>query len=463
MYRAGRGRDDAIVPEGGSAARRAVGDTGKTQAIIQTVLRRGFRFVADVDGATSTGNAPDADPDAAPVDVALTAPPDRPSIAVLPFASLSDDAEQQYFADGMAEDIIAGLSKFGSLLVIARNSTFSYQGQAIDIRTVARELGVRYVLEGSIRRSGPRIRVSVQLIDAETGSHIWAEHYDRSLDDIFAVQDEVTAAIVGAIAPETAQAEVDRAKRIPPESLDSWGLIQKGLAIYASGEMADLEAAIEFFAAAREADPNFAEATAMTAHGLLRTAYHFPSDNKAEMVAEGIALIQTALRQDPGNLTCLLAQGWMHIYFDEPELAVLSCREAVARNPNWAQAHQELGFFLSLARHHEECLELIEIADRLSPRDPRLSGRQTIRAGCYFAQGQFAESAEWARRASRSQNPRYWVDAMHVAALYRLGDTAGIEAAKRTLMERKPNCSLSDLDKLSAEILDALREVALPE
>lgn len=141
----------------------------------------------------------------------------------------------------MAEDIISGLSKFGSLLVIARNSTFSYQGQAIDIRTVARELGVRYILEGSIRRSGPRIRVSVQLIDAETGSHIWAEHYDRSLDDIFAVQDEVTAAIVGAIAPEIAQAEVDRVKRIPPENLDSWGLIQKGVAIYASGDMADLQ------------------------------------------------------------------------------------------------------------------------------------------------------------------------------------------------------------------------------
>ena len=295
---------------------------------------RAWRWLAEV---ASLANAP-------PTSSATIALPDKPSIAVLPFDNMSRDPEQEYFADGMTEDIITGLSKFGYLFVIARNSTFTYKGQAIDIRTVAGDLGVRYVLEGSIRRDGARVRVTSQLIDADTGNHLWAERYDRALVDIFDVQDEVTAAIVGAIAPEIDQAEFDRAKRKPPESLDAWGLIQKGLAQYGSGELDDLESAISFFDAAREADPNFAEASAIAAHARLRTAFHFPQQNKASMVAEADRLLQTALRQDPGNLMCILARGWLHYHFDEPELAILSCREAVARNPNWAQAYHELVF-----------------------------------------------------------------------------------------------------------------------
>ena len=236
----GRFVSEATLSSRIKAACQAVGDNRKKQAIIQTIPRRGFRFIAEIQGKP----AGDVERSQPIVPVTPVAPdgrendpldqPDRPSIAVLLFVSLSDDANQQFFADGMAEDITTGLSKFGHLLVIARNSTSTYKDEPIDIGAVASDLGVRYVLEGSIRRSGTRIRVVAQLIDAETGNHIWAERYDRSLDDIFEVQDEVTAAIVGAIAPEIDQAEIGRVKRKPPESLDSWGLIQKGLAFYAS-------------------------------------------------------------------------------------------------------------------------------------------------------------------------------------------------------------------------------------
>jgi TolB-like protein len=155
--------------------------------------------------------------------------PDRPSIAVLPFDNLSGDPEQEYFADGMTEDIITSLSRFRSLSVTARNSTFSYKGKSPDVREIARDLGVRYVLEGSVRRGGERVRITGQLVDASTGNHLWAERYDRELEDIFAVQDEVTEAIVAAIAPEIDDVERERAQRSPPESLDAWGLYQRGL------------------------------------------------------------------------------------------------------------------------------------------------------------------------------------------------------------------------------------------
>ncbi len=221
---------------------------------------------------------------AAPLDHAsAVAPlPDKPSIAVLPFDNLSGDPDQEYFADGMTEDIITALSRFRSLFVIARNSTFAYKGKSPDVRDVARDLGVRYVLEGSVRRGGERLRITGKLIDAETGNNIWAERYDRELDDIFTVQDEVTEAIVAAIAPEVGEAERERAQRRPPDKLDAWSLYQRALTGFYASTEEGLRLAIETFDKVNEVDPTFAPAFSMAAGARFRYAMHFEPDNRDE-------------------------------------------------------------------------------------------------------------------------------------------------------------------------------------
>ena len=218
-----------------NAARKAVGDSGSAQAMIRTVARKGFRFV----GAVQTGG--DAAPAAAGAlrhdDASQPIVPlgDRPGIAVLPFINMSGDRDQDYFSDGISEDIITALSKLRWFFVIARNSSFTYKGRCVHLNEMARELGVRYVVEGSVRRSGERVRISAQLNDVSTGSHLWAERYDRDLADVFAVQDEITEAIVAAVEPHLYAAESFRAQRKPPGSLDAWDLVMRALSHYWAG------------------------------------------------------------------------------------------------------------------------------------------------------------------------------------------------------------------------------------
>jgi adenylate cyclase len=192
------------------------------------------------------------------VGAAALALPDKPSIAVLPFANMSNDPEQEFFADGIAEDVITALSRYPSLFVIARNSCFTYKGRAVDVKEVGRELGVRYVLEGSLRKSGNRIRVTAQLVEAETGNHLWAERYDRDLADIFAVQDEITQAVTIAIAPAIAEAERQRAMRKPPQNLDAWAAYQRGMWHIGKATAEDTRLAHQFFQQAIDLDPSFA-------------------------------------------------------------------------------------------------------------------------------------------------------------------------------------------------------------
>ncbi|MFP6732647.1 MAG: winged helix-turn-helix domain-containing protein [Rhodospirillales bacterium] len=214
--------DGRIVSDGTlntriNSVRRAVGDDGKRQAVIKTFPRRGFRFVAELEGESDAPLAPPA-----------TAASDKPSIAVLPFDNLSGDPEQEYFSDGLADDIISALSRIRQLFVVARNSSFAYKHGAADVRNLARELGVRYVVEGSVRKAGNQVRISVQLVDGDTGGQIWNGRYDRELEDIFAVQDEVVQNVVGAAIPKLGRAELDRARRKTPENLDAWDLYLHG-------------------------------------------------------------------------------------------------------------------------------------------------------------------------------------------------------------------------------------------
>jgi TolB-like protein len=207
-----------------NAARTAVGDSGKNQKLIRTVARKGFRFVGTLD--------PKSNASVTAMPLPALAVPERPAIAVLPFANIGGDPEQEYFSDGISEDIITALSKLRWFFVIARNSSFTYKGKAVHLRQIAEELGVRYVVEGSVRKGGERLRITAQLNDVTTGGHLWAERFDRRLQDVFAVQDEITEAIVAAIEPQLYAAENFRAQRKPPDSMDAWDLVMRALSYY---------------------------------------------------------------------------------------------------------------------------------------------------------------------------------------------------------------------------------------
>ena len=334
--------------------------------------------------------------------------PDKPSIAVLPFTNMSGDPDQEYFADGIAEDIITGLSRFRLLLVTARNSSFAFKGKSPDVRQVARDLGVRYVLEGSVRQGGTRIRVTAQLIDAASGNHIWAERYDRDLDDIFAVQDEITEAIVAAIEPQIGRRELKRAQRKPPSSLDAWGLYQRGLAAYYASTEDGLTTAIEMFDQVNELDPHFQAAFAMAAESRVRYVMFYRADERAALLEQAKQKAQQGISLDPGDQLCLLADGRVNALLGQFDLAISQIEEAIALNPNYAMAHYILGWALFEAGRHEEAIPPLDNALRLSPHDAFLSGFQHIRARALFALQRYQECIEWERRATRSPNAHLW-------------------------------------------------------
>ena len=243
-----------------NAVRKAIGDNGEEQRLVRTVARKGFRFVGEVREADAPdgSNSPKVEP-ATSTETAAPARtlPDKPSIAVLAFQNLSGDAEQEYFADGVVEDIITALSRIRWLFVIARNSSFTYKGRAVDVKQISRELGVRYVLEGSVRKAANRVRITGQLIDATAGTHLWAERFEGSLDDIFELQDQVATSVVGAIAPQLERAEIERAKRKPTENLGAYDYYLRGMADLHRGTREAIDEALRSVYESDRARPGF--------------------------------------------------------------------------------------------------------------------------------------------------------------------------------------------------------------
>src|SRR5438045_456397 len=250
-------------------------------------------------------------PTASPVEITppLTLP-DKPSIAVLPFQNMSSDPEQDFIADGIAEDIITALSRYPSLFVIARNSCFTYKGRALDVKQVGRELGVRYVLEGSLRKSGNRIRVTAQLVEAETGNHVWAERYDRDLTELFTVQDEITQAVTIAVAPAIAEAEQQRAMRKPPESLDAWNAYQRGLWHLSRVTVEDFAVAQKLFERGIEADPTFGGCYSGLALARLQASAIYQSLDATGAQSSAEALARQALSCDTADAEARSCLGW---------------------------------------------------------------------------------------------------------------------------------------------------------
>jgi adenylate cyclase len=354
--------------------------------------------------------------------------PDKPSIAVLPCTNMSD-VEQDFFADGITEDIITALSHYPSLFVVARNSCFTYKGRAIDVRQVACELGVRYVLESSLRRADNRIRITAQLVEADTGKHAWAEHYDRDLADIFVLQDEITEAVTTAIAPAIAEAEQKRAMRKPPGNLDAWAAYQRGLWHLGKATTEDNALAQMLFGRAIDLDPNFSGAYVGLAEAQGQTT-DFRTDDLAGTLHSAEALARRAVALDGADAEArsLLAHTlWRR---GDYEGALSEVRRALAISPNLAYGHATLGAALIFSGHPKEGLAALERSIRLDPRDPRSAIRLNQRAlGLYFSR-EYAAAVEAARHAIRSYpdfpNSYRWLAAA-------LGQRGGIEEANEAL------------------------------
>jgi adenylate cyclase len=358
--------------------------------------------------------------------------PDKPSIAVLPFENMSRDPEQDFFADGMAEDIITELSRYRSLFVIARNSSFAFKGQSPDLRDVSRDLGVRYVLEGSIRKASTRIRVTAQLIEGTTGSHIWAERYDRELDDIFALQDEITETIVAAIGPEIDQVERERAQRLPPDNLDAWESYQRGLwHLYRFNKEDNAEAQRLFRLAIRHA-PNFSPAHSGLTHALYFSFMHGHAEDRPTVLAEAFEAGRNAVACDERDADAHFALGRILNLKNELDAAIAEFEAAIAYNPNFAHSHHGLGTALTFSGQWKPALESYERAIRLSPHDPLLWLFLTAKALTLLCEKRLDQAEETARQSIRLQNAA-------VSAHYLLASTLGhlgkVEEAQKVMAE----------------------------
>jgi adenylate cyclase len=287
---------------------------------------------------------------------------------VVPFANMSSDPEQEFFSDGIAEDIITALSRYPSLFVVARNSSFTYKRRAVDVKQVGRELGVRYILEGGLRKAGNRIRVTAQLVEAETGRHVWAEHYDRDLADIFALQDEITEAVTIALLPVIADAEQHRALRKPPGSLDAWAAYQRGLWHLSKASAEDNALAEKFFQRAIDLDPVFAGGYTGLAAALHRAGVMFQTRNLAEALSAEEALARRAVALDGGDAEARSRLAIALNTHGDHQGAQAEAERALAISPNLADAHGALGVVLTYSGRPTEGLAALKTCIRLDPR-----------------------------------------------------------------------------------------------
>jgi TolB-like protein/Tfp pilus assembly protein PilF len=387
-----------------------------------------------------------AEPKAAPVPGAALPLPDKPSIAVLPFANMSGDPEQGYFADGIAEDIITGLSRLRWLFVIARNSSFTYKGRHVDVRQVGRELGVRYVLEGSVRKGGNRIRITGQLVEAETGNHLWAERYDRALDDVFAIQDEIAESVIGCIQPEVYAAEHDRLKRKPPQNLDAWESSIRGMFLYSQHSDSSTKEALTMLDRAIELDPRYAQAHGVRAVCLAWRAFQ-GWEKRETAFAEAAAGADRAVACDPGEAWAYLAHGFIALARWRDSEAVGAFRRAIDASPNFAYAHGLLGAAHALGGRPDQAIECIDRGVRLSPRDIFGEEYELYYAFAHFQAGRYAEAAAAAHRAIQ-QRPGHPVLYIMAAASYGLaGETDKAKRATTQLTHLVPNISAADLEE----------------
>lgn len=451
----GRTVSDSALSSQIKAVRRAIGDDGKSQSLLRTVHGKGFRFIGQVTERRSTA----ADGTGAPSrSAAVTGPPDpvvleRPSIAVLPFENLSGDPDQEYFSDGLAEDIITALSKYRWFFVTARNSTFSYKGETPSVRQVAAELGVRYVMEGSARRAGERVRINCQLIDAHSGIQLWAERYDRELADILTVQDEITSSIVGAVAPEIGNAEEMRARRAPIEDMDAWDFHQRGMWHLWRYTPEDGARSREYFERAIELDPTLA--SAYSGLGLILSHHVLMgwTDDPATVLSEARQSTEQALTRDPRDAFAHYTMGRILTLYGEHEPALVELHEAHDLNPNFALTHFGLGFSLVWFGRTSEALPYLERAIQQSPNDPVRWSFELITGIALWWEGRHDEAAAVLTKARRHSNADFWPAAAAAVNYITLGDEKAAGEAVSEAMRKRPDLSVGVVERIMATVV----------
>ena len=368
---------------------------------------------------------------------------DKPSIAVLPFKNLGGDTDQEYFADGVSEDIIAALSRNRWLMVIARNSSFAFKDEAIDLKEVGTQLGVRYVLDGSVRKGGDRVRIATQLIDATSGKQIWAERYDRVLEDIFAVQDEVTGAIVAAIAPELGKAEQLRATIKKSENLNAWEIYQRGMWHLYRRTKDDLETARGLFERALALDPGLSPAWAA-----LVDAYYYEvvlglAESSNENRDKAIEAARCAVELDPDDAAAHCAMGKARIVRREHAQAIPDLRLAIELNPSLAWAHYGLGAAAVFSGHPDQAISHLESTIRLSPRDQHMGSFMVRLAEAYLLKRDYPCAVDWGRKALQQQGFQWSRYAVLLASLGFLGEHEQAAQVLRECLDQRPDFSVS--------------------
>jgi adenylate cyclase len=398
--------------------------------------------------------------------------PDKPSIAVLPFQNMSGDAEQEYFADGIVEDIITALSRFHGLFVIARNSSFAYKGRPVDVKQTGQELGVRYVLEGSVRKSGKRVRITGQLIDAGTGTHIWADHFDGGLEDVFDLQDEVTATVVGAIAPKLERAEIERSRRKPTENLGAYDYFLRGMSAMHLLSREGSDEALAHFGQAIQLDSGFAAAHGMAARCYaMRKMAHWMKDGEQERVeAERLARRAVELGPDDEVALCTAAFA-LNDFASEFAVADALTERALALNPNLAWAWLFSGWVKVSLGDTELAIERLERAMRLSPQDPQIYSMQSAIACAHFVASRYTEALLMAETAMRERPNVVLPICIATASAQLAGKVVEAEILLNRLLQVAPDLSGSGLRDLFSYLraedfercAEGLRKAGLPE
>ena len=448
-----------------NAVRKAIGDSGEKQTLIRTFAKKGFRFVAPVDVKNKETTAP------AEARGPAFGVPTKPSIAVLPFSNMSGDADQDSFVDGVTEEIITALSRVRWFFVIARGSTFAYKSSAIGPEEIARELGVRYILMGSVRRAGDRIRVTAQLIDANNRSNVWARSYDRAASDIFSVQDEITQTIVGGIEPELSRAERERARVKQRDNLDGWSTYQRGMFHLYRYTQDDLAQARKLFEEAIAIDPDLGPA-----YSALAEAYYYevvygfvqPENDRRQRALE-LAQKAVALDRDDAGAHCTL--GRIRYLCRDYAAAISELEIALDLNPSLALAHYGLGAAFVFSGRPQAAFPHLESAIRLSPHDPNMGSYLVRLAEAKYLIGEDDAAVRFALKALAQPSFQWSRYAILIAALGQLGR---LEEAQRYVAEvtrASPNFSVAFVRTMHPfardmgvdRYYDGLRKAGVPE